>query len=124
MPTTQNRNKVVLLLAQGWPNGRIADALGITEPTLRKHYRRELAVRDAARDKVEAIGLLTLWEQGRAGNMAAMKEYFRRHDAIMAEAFDRSVARETEKVGKKERLRREAENPPDDWESVTPRMAH
>lgn len=122
VPTQENRNKVILLLAQGWTDDRIAGALGITKPTLRKHYFRELRARDVARDRVEAIGLLTLWQQGRAGNTAAMKEYFRRHDMAAAPAFDDRVDCEREKMGKKERLRHEAANPPDDWESVTPRL--
>lgn len=122
VPTTENRNKVILLLAQGWTDARIAGALGITTPTLRKHYFRELRVREEARDRVESIGLLTLWQQGRAGNTAAMKEFFRRFDMAAAAGFEREVEREVERMGKKERLRNEAAQPPADWERVTPRL--
>ena len=124
IPTQQNRNKIILLLAQGWADGRIAVAIGITVPTLRKHYFRELRLRDAARDRVEAIGLLTFWEQGRSGNTAAMKEYFRRHDTAMGPLYQVKVETAAEKLGKKERLRQEADNPPAGWESVTPRLAN
>lgn len=124
MPTAENRNKIILLLAQGWPDGRIAGALGITVPTLRKHYFRELKVRAVARDRVEAIGLLSLWNMGREGNVAAMKEYFRRHDIAISSAFDDSVKEEVERLGKKERRQREADNPPNEWEQVVPQMAH
>jgi hypothetical protein len=120
IPTAQNRNKVILLLAQGWTDPRIAGALGITTPTLRKYYFRELRARAIARDRVEAIGLLTLWEQARAGAVAAMKEFFRRHDSAIGPIYDDEVDRGREQVGKKEQLRREAANPPDEWESVTP----
>ncbi len=37
-----NRDKVSLLLALGWSNVRIANAVGISAPTLRKCYRAEL----------------------------------------------------------------------------------
>lgn len=125
VPTQQNRNKIILLLAQGWPDARISGALGITVPTLRKYYFRELRTRDVARDRVEAIGLLTLWDQARAGNTAAMKEFFRRHDAAMEPIFADRVEAATDKLGKKERTKLEAENPPSDWESVIPaRTAH
>lgn len=114
----------MLLLAQGWTDLRISGALGITVPTLKRHYFSVLKARDVARDKVEAIGLLSLWSMGREGNVAAMKEYFRRHDAAIGDVFADEVARETKKLGKKERDRVEAENPPDDWEQAIPQVAH
>jgi hypothetical protein len=120
IPTKENANKIMLLLAQGWPNQRIADAMGITVPTLKKYYFSVLKTRDAARDRVEAIGLLTFWSMGREGNVAAMKEYFRRHDAAMGDVFADQVEQESRKLGKKERDRLEAENPPDEWESAIP----
>jgi hypothetical protein len=124
IPSQQNRNKIILLLAQGWPDARIAGALGITRPTLKRHYFSELKARDVARDRVEAIGLLSLWQMGREGNVAAMKEYFRRHDAAIGDIFDDKVEREQTKLGKKEQARVEADNPPDDWESAIPHTAH
>lgn len=122
--TAENRNKIMLLLAQGWTDARIAGALGITVPTLKKHYFSLLKIRDTARDRVEAIGLLRLWKLGQEGNVAAMKEFFRRHDASGMAEYDDRVTRRAEDLGKKEQLRREAANPPDDWERVTPRLAH
>nr|WP_304363679.1 hypothetical protein [Jiella sp. LLJ827] len=119
-PTQQNRNKIMLLLAQGWTDARIAGAIGITVPTLRKHYFRELRTRDVARDRVESIGLLTLWEQARSGNTAAMKEFFRRHDMAVGPLFDDRVKEASEKLGKKEQREREARTPPSDWESIIP----
>lgn len=110
----------MLLLAQGWPDARIAGAMGITAKTLRKHYFPELKARDAARDRVEAIGLLSLWNMGREGNVAAMKEYFRRFDSAVGDVFEDVVERQAKKVGKKEQDRLEADNPPDDWEAVIP----
>ncbi|MFT4129953.1 hypothetical protein [Labrys sp. (in: a-proteobacteria)] len=124
VPTKENSNKIMLLLAQGWPDARIAGAMGITVPTLKKHYFSLLRSRDVARDRVEAIGLLTYWNQGREGNVAAMKEFFRRHDASIGPIFEDKVDREQERAGKKEQLRQEANNPPDDWEAVIPSQTH
>lgn len=124
VPTKGNANKIMLLLAQGWTDVRIAGALGITIPTLKKHYFSVLKTRDIARDRVESIGLLSLWNMGREGNVAAMKEYFRRHDAAIGDLFNAKVDKETEKVGKKEQTRREAETPPDEWELVIPMQRH
>ncbi len=124
IPTKENRNKVILLLAQGWPDQRIAGSMGITVPTLKKYYFSELRVRDVARDRVEAIGLLSLWNMGREGNVAAMKEYFRRHDAALGDVFADQVDEERKKLGKKEQARIDAENPPDEWETAIPNTAH
>lgn len=120
VPTTENRLKIKLLLAQGWTDMRIAGALGITPPTLRKHYFSVLRLRDTARDQVEATGLATLWSLGRSGNVAAMKEYFRRHDAVMGDIFDDEVEKAREKVGKKAQTKIEAGNPPEDWDELLP----
>jgi hypothetical protein len=73
--TQQNRNKVMMLLAFGWNNERIARALGITLPTLRRNYFRELKFRDEQRDWLDASLAARLWEQVEAGNVAAMKEF-------------------------------------------------
>ncbi|MBK0020948.1 hypothetical protein IAE29_03140 [Ochrobactrum sp. S46] len=124
VPTSENANKIMLLLAQGWTDVRIAGAMGITIPTLKKHYFSVLKSRDVARDRVESVGLLTLWNLGREGNVAAMKEYFRRHDAAIGDAFADQVERETQKVGKKEQMRIEAETPPDEWDAVIPQQRH
>lgn len=125
VPTKESRNKIILLLAQGWTDARIAGAIGISLPTLKRHYFSELKVRDTARDRVESIGLLTLWNMGREGNVAAMKEYFRRHDAAMGDVFADAVEKETRKLGKKEQARLDADNPPDEWENVIPpQVAH
>lgn len=123
VPSKENINKIMLLLAQGWTNERIAGALGITTPTLRRHYFSVLKSRDVARDRVESIGLLTFWNLGREGNVAAMKEYFRRHDASIGDIFDEKIVQERSKLGKKEQAKQEADNPPDDWESAIPQPA-
>jgi hypothetical protein len=73
--TLGNRNKVNMLLAFGWSNERIAKALRITPPTLRKNYFRELKFRDEQRDRLDASVALKLWEQVQQGNVGAIKEF-------------------------------------------------
>jgi hypothetical protein len=73
--TQRNRNKVMLLLALGWNNERIAKALAITPPTLRRNYFRELKVRDDARDRLDAKVVDKLFTLVEAGNVSAIKEF-------------------------------------------------
>ncbi|WAJ29317.1 hypothetical protein [Antarcticirhabdus aurantiaca] len=114
IPTIANRTLVVQLLAFGWEDGRIANALGVSRPTLRKHYRRELKVREAARDRVDANRIAMLWEQSRAGNVAAMKEYGRLIEKNDVDEAARSFERQAEAgerqrgLGKKEVAQLEA----------------
>ena len=132
VPTKSHRETVVIALAQGWANERIAAALGITSKTLRKHYARELKTREIARDRVELISMHTLFSLGRAGNVSAMKEYLHRHDEAAARDFDEAVrrqdlarrpGRESEdekpaKLGKKEQLNADAQTPTDGWNKL------
>lgn len=69
-------------------------------------------------------GLDKLWRLGQEGNVAAMKEYFRRFDAVVGDVFSETVEKEARKMGKKERDRLEADNPPDEWEAALPMVAH
>ena len=72
--TEKDRNKVKLLLALGWANQRIANALGISPATLKRYFRAELKVRDAMRDRLDARRIEIAMEQANAGNIAALKE--------------------------------------------------
>lgn len=65
-----------MLVAWGWSNARIAAALYITQPTLRKHYFSELKFREVARDRHDAQLGAMLLSQGAAGSVAATKLYF------------------------------------------------
>src|SRR5262249_1997180 len=75
IPTQQNRNRVSMLVALGWTNPRIAAALFVTLPTLRKHYFSELKFRDVARDRLDANIAMKLWEGVQAGNVTAIREF-------------------------------------------------
>lgn len=74
VPTTRNRNKIIMLLAMGWTLKRIAPAIGVTTKTLRKHYSLQLKARDIALDRVKAGHAALLWEEASKGNVSALKE--------------------------------------------------
>lgn len=57
----KNRNRVNMLVALGWSTKRIADAMLVTLPTLRKHYFSERKYRDVARDRLNAEIAGKLW---------------------------------------------------------------
>ncbi|GGA63807.1 hypothetical protein [Pelagibacterium lentulum] len=80
VPTEEKRKIVMMLLAFDWSLERIAAALSITPPTLRKNYFRELKVREEARARVEALAMGSLLDQVEDGNVSAIKELSRRFD--------------------------------------------
>ncbi len=115
--TEKTRNRVKMLVALGWANPRIANALAISLPTLRKNYFHELKKRDAARDQLEMRRLEMAWQLAEAGNVGAFKEFGRlmeRNDQMMAAASfsgeSESKREKKESVGKKEAAAQAAEN--------------
>jgi hypothetical protein len=109
----RKRNKIMLLLAMGWANKRIAAALGIDVKTLRKHYSPQLRSREIALDKMRAGRLTLLWEKAETGNVPALKEIGKEIGRIEALTFgdlpahsDRHAPRErrpaSSQLGKKE----------------------
>lgn len=115
--TLENRNKVAMLLAFGWNNERIARALQITAPTLRKNYFRELKFRDEQRDRMDASLAMHLWKQVEGGNVAAMKEFralVERNDlTLYGQAARPQAAHKPKepKLGKKEQMLADAQHP-------------
>lgn len=107
--TAENVNKIKMLLAFGWANSRIANALCITEPTLRRHYFSVLKVRGIARDALDARRAELLWHQVERGNVGAMK------------AFDRMVE-ENDRMTKSRRVRDE-DDEDDDLVMTVPKRA-
>lgn len=122
--TDENAGKIMHGLTQGWPDKRIAAALGVSVPTMKRYYFSLLKMRDVARDRVELAAMHRLWVLGQEGSTAAMKEYLRRFDSAASTEFADRTSRAVEAVGKKEQLRIEAANPPDEWENVTPRLVN
>ena len=107
MATEKNRNKVMLLLAMGWSNSRIANALGITQPTLRKNYFQQLRQRELARDRLEGARIDLAWELAKGGNVGAMREFgklMERNDRMEIERELGSSPKHEEKPAAPERL--------------------
>jgi len=111
LATEKNRNKVMLLLAMGWSNARIANALGITQPTLRKNYFQQLRQRDLARDRLEGARLDLAWELAKAGNVGAMREFAKLMERNDRMEMEREISSQTraeerqpapERIGKKQ----------------------
>lgn len=88
--TTENINKVTMLVALGWNNERVATALDITLPTLRKHYFSLIKrLRETARDRLDAAFAMHIWKEVQTGSVAAMRMwqlFLDRNDAMRAEA--------------------------------------
>jgi hypothetical protein len=106
--TVRTRNRVSMLLALGWSTIRIATALGVTLPTLHKHYFYELRQQAVARDRLELRRLELAWELAEGGNVGALKEFgklMERNDRMEAERFMASAPAADkaapERVGKK-----------------------
>ena len=102
--TDRNLNKVKLLLALGWSNDRIANAIDCSLATLKRYFRAELSARDRMRDKMEAERIFQAAEQAAKGNVGAMRhlgQLVDRSDRMEAErkAAERPKA---EPLGKKQ----------------------
>jgi hypothetical protein len=59
----------------GWNDERIAGALRITGPTLRKHYFLELKGRAVARDRLNAALLMKGYEAVQGGSATAIRMF-------------------------------------------------
>jgi AraC-like DNA-binding protein len=70
-----DRDMVEAALARGWSNQRIADALGISVPSLKRYFRPTLAQRNVMQDRLELAANARLIRAAlEGGNMSAMKQ--------------------------------------------------
>ncbi|RWM02111.1 MAG: AraC family transcriptional regulator [Mesorhizobium sp.] len=105
-PTEKDRNKVKLLLALGWANQRIANALGVSPATLKRYFRADMKERDAMRDRLDARRFEIAFEQANAGNVTALRELGAMIDRNDRMSIEASMGKggddhRPEKVGKK-----------------------
>lgn len=113
--TDKDRNKVKMLLALGWGNQRIANALDVSLATLKRYFRADLKIRDVMRDRLVARQFEIALEQANAGNMTALKlldQMMDKNDRMYAaRSIERAQgdADPKEKLGKKQRAALEAE---------------
>ncbi|WP_228930725.1 hypothetical protein [Roseibium aggregatum] len=123
VPTPEIENKIKMLLSFGWSNERIARAVGVSQPTLRRNYFQVLKLRDYQRDMMTAAKAMKLWELGMAGNVGAFKAFeklLERNDMMKLDADLRDMQnagddeQEDEiaprKLGKKEQAQADAES--------------
>lgn len=104
IPTQENRSKIRLLLGFGWTVERIARALRVSKPTLRKHYFAELRHADEARDALKGAHLMMLYREADKGNVGAIKELGRmieRDELDQISRRRRAEEPKEEKLGKK-----------------------
>lgn len=107
-PTDEDREKVRVLKAGGMSNEAIAEVIGISEPTLRKHFSLEL---DRATAKVRAELLMARYRSAMGGNVSAQNKMIEQVAAIDAQNKRAPDAPEKKpKLGKKEELRQAAES--------------
>lgn len=71
-PSRESRRKVSIAAGAGMHHEDIAAALGITQPTLRKHYADELS-RQAHLRRIEVLG--ALYAAAMKGSVSAQKAY-------------------------------------------------
>ena len=115
MPDDEKRRLIIQLAAFGRTNEQIAAALNCSEPTLRKHYFRELEHKEEARFRVEAKLLTGLMSEVEKGNVSAIGKYYARLDK--ADLNKQAVAMQThapksnvKAMGKKEEILQKAED--------------
>lgn len=116
VPTAENANKIRLLLVADWTCAQIAAELGISVPTLRKHYfqgRRN--PRELALAEVRGRVLLQLDQEAAAGNVSAMKEIRKVAEIAALDRLPKTPSAQAEKLGKKEQRRRAAHRATGGW---------
>jgi predicted transcriptional regulator len=104
--SAENANKISILFALGGSVADAARALGITQPTLRKHYFSEVEQRDAMAVRLEASLVAKLFDMAKSGNVGAIKQLLHRHDRAQLARQAASLPGErraaAEAIGKKE----------------------
>src|SRR5690349_11492477 len=106
-PTDDGREKVRVLKAGGMSNEAIAEAIGISEPTLRKHFPSEL---DRGTAKVRADLLMARYRSAMGGNVSAQTKMLELVGASAAGAKLKEREKAPPKVGKKEQQQAAAES--------------
>lgn len=106
-PTDEQREKVRVLKAGGMTNEAIAEAIGISEPTLRKHFASEM---DLATAKVRAEMLMARYNAAKGGNVQAQNKMLELVGASAAEAKVKARESRAPALGKKEQQKAAAQN--------------
>jgi AcrR family transcriptional regulator len=110
-PNDRHREKVAILAAAGMSEMAIAAAVGISAPTLRRHYASELEIGPAVK-RAEVV--TALYRTAIGGNVAAQKAVLEIFDRASLEAMDNAFTGtpadlKPERLGKKEQAQRDAD---------------
>lgn len=113
VPTDEDREKARVLKAGGMSREAIAEAMGISEPTLRKYFSLDLEIGAA---KVTAEVLMARYKAAVGGNVSAQNKWLDTAGALPPKSRPRSEP----KLGKKEVAQIEAETAHEasDWGSI------
>lgn len=99
--TQEKRNKVRLLLALGWSNDRVANAIDCSPATLKRYFRAELKSRDEMRDRLDAARIMVVAKKALEGVVGAQR--------LLVEMLDRNDRMETErKLGAERKIKEPA----------------
>lgn len=99
VPTAENARKIRSLLVAGLKNARIARELGITVPTLKKHYFHNGKVnaklaREMAIAEMRARNILRLDAEADKGNVSAMRALEPLLEKAERDLVERELSRE------------------------------
>lgn len=109
--TDEKRLKVRMLCAFHDDLAEVAAGMGITLPTLKKHYFRELSDKRSAVSRLKATLLFRLMSEAEAGNATAIEKMFKRIDKMELAELSQAVQDRRDdkpKLGKKEARRQAA----------------
>jgi hypothetical protein len=106
-PTPSQRRDVETLKAESWSNDRIAHVLGVSRPTLEKHFVQEL---QHGRDRVQLETLRSLRKLAKK-NASANRQQLDRLAAAGTLRPDQPDPPKEPKLGKKEQQQLAAEKP-------------
>lgn len=94
-PTQEMIINIMVLLAAGMTNKEVAQTVGISVPTLRKHYFHLTRNRDVLLNRLQAKLRTAQIQQGLAGNAAALAGALRTLDTVNAERVSRTLSEKT-----------------------------
>lgn len=113
----EERMKVKVLTASGMSQIEIAEVIGCTAPTLRKHFKEELLLGSA---HVKAEIVMARYHAAMSGNVSAQNKMIEMTGAAVPTIRAPEETPAKKKLGKKEQANQEANRPPEDpgWGSV------
>lgn len=108
--TAENVNKVRVLVLSKWTSAEIAEELGITVPTLNKHYFKNRSIKKARSTVIGEVRgrvMILLEKQAASGNVAAIKELGKMVENASLELLAAEVIEKKPKgtaLGKKQKI--------------------